>query len=157
MILSSQGRGVPSEFQVAGYHTRPIPTGIWNGIWNDMMGNHCPIALMKVSRATLRIANYSCFDCACIVLSYPTMVEKDVLETCDESMSFLLGDVTSVGTLRAIVEDVKENGPKRMPGECCLDDPSSSDWFGFNVSTRTHFLYFDRKDISLTALLVSTT
>lgn len=59
---------------------------------------------------------------------------KDVLQTCDESMAFLLGEPTSVGTLRDIAKQVNENGPEFMPGMCCLDTPSNSEWFGYYVS-----------------------
>ena len=50
-------------------------------------------------------------------------------------MAFLLGKLTSVGSLRAIAQEVKENGPGYMPGTCCLDDAADSDWYGFNVSS----------------------
>ena len=51
---------------------------------------------------------------------------EGVLQTCDDSMSLLLGDTTSLGTLRGINRALEDNelGPeKAMPGSCCLDDP----------------------------------
>ena len=51
---------------------------------------------------------------------------EGVLQTCDDSMSLLLGDTTSLGTLQEINRALKVNelGPeKAMPGSCCLDDP----------------------------------
>ena len=51
---------------------------------------------------------------------------EDVLQTCDDSMSLLLGGTTSLGTLHEINRALKDNelGPeKAMPGSCCLDDP----------------------------------
>ena len=53
---------------------------------------------------------------------------------CDTSMNLLLGKTTSVGTLRAIVKDIKDNGNHRMPGVCCLDNAINSQYFGYNVS-----------------------
>ena len=35
---------------------------------------------------------------------------KDVLNTCDETMSLLLGKVTSVGELRGVVKQIEEYG-----------------------------------------------
>ena len=61
---------------------------------------------------------------------------RDVVGTCDESFSVLLGNATSVGTLRDIAHLVMEEGPKHMPGSCCLDSATSSEWFGANVGTR---------------------
>ena len=51
---------------------------------------------------------------------------EDVLQTCDDSMSLLLGGTTSLGTLHGINRALEDNelGPeKAMPGSCCLDDP----------------------------------
>ena len=61
---------------------------------------------------------------------------RDVVGTCDESFSVLLGNATSVGTLRDIAHLVMEDGPKHMPGSCCLDSATSSEWFGANVGAR---------------------
>jgi hypothetical protein len=60
---------------------------------------------------------------------------KDTIQTCDASMSLLLGNSTSLGTLRSIAELVNEKGPDRMPGSCCLDSPLTSQFFGYHVST----------------------
>ena len=51
---------------------------------------------------------------------------EGVLQTCDVSMSLLLGDITSLGTLQEInraLEDPELGPEKAMPGSCCLDDP----------------------------------
>lgn len=63
----------------------------------------------------------------------PIDILQDVLQTCDESMAFLIGDSTSVGTLRDIAQQIENNGPEYMPGFCCLDNPSNSAWFGTRV------------------------
>ena len=49
---------------------------------------------------------------------------------CDTSMKFLLGNLMSLGTLQDIADDIKENGPGRMPGLCCLDSSTTSEWYG---------------------------
>ena len=49
---------------------------------------------------------------------------EGVLQTCDDSMSLLLGDTTSLGELEGINAAINKLGPeKAMPGSCCLDDP----------------------------------
>lgn len=59
---------------------------------------------------------------------------KDVIKTCDDSMSLLLGASTSIGTLQAIAKAVNDKGPERMPGTCCLDSPLTSQFYGHHVS-----------------------
>ena len=55
---------------------------------------------------------------------------------CDESMNLLMGKETSLGTLRAIADEVISNGNdmNRMPGKCCFDGPTDHDaFFGLDV------------------------
>ena len=61
---------------------------------------------------------------------------KSAMYSCDESMSLLLGSTTSVGTLRAIANltNDPEKGSEYMPGECCMDVATNSDFFGYRVS-----------------------
>jgi len=47
-------------------------------------------------------------------------------------MALLLGSSTSLGTLRAIAQEVNDHGPERMPGTCCLDSPLTSKFFGYH-------------------------
>ncbi|KAL7552006.1 hypothetical protein ACHAWF_015217 [Thalassiosira exigua] len=108
-IVSGVRYGAPSTWG-DGYIARPIPTGLWNGQWNAEKGDNCPIDLMK-----------------------------DVLDACDDSMALLLGDSTSVGILRQIAQQVKENGPDYMPGTCCLDNPYNSEWFGYYYATSVSY------------------
>ena len=56
------------------------------------------------------------------------------LKTCDATMNLLVGNTTSLGTLRSIVEELKNNGPDYMPGSCCLDSAADSSEFGYEVS-----------------------
>jgi len=59
---------------------------------------------------------------------------KAAMVTCDKSMSLLVGSQTSVGSLRALADLVKDGGP--MPGQCCFDTPTSNpQFFGFSVSS----------------------
>ncbi|KAL7486824.1 hypothetical protein ACHAW6_012424 [Cyclotella cf. meneghiniana] len=62
---------------------------------------------------------------------------KDAVKTCDASMELLLGSSTSLGTLRAIAQDVNNHGPERMPGTCCLDSPVTSQFFGYHYDHST--------------------
>ena len=61
---------------------------------------------------------------------------KSAMYSCDESMSLLLGLTTSVGTLRAIADIINdpEKGIEYMPGKCCMDVATNSDFFGYRVS-----------------------
>lgn len=56
------------------------------------------------------------------------------MRTCDDSMELLLGNLMSVGTLQAITKDIEENGVERIPGFCCLDMATTSQYLGENVS-----------------------
>ena len=63
----------------------------------------------------------------------PDLANK-AMSICDESMSMLVGSQLSVGTLKEIADLVNEKGPNRMPGFCCMDTATNSDFFGFDVS-----------------------
>ena len=67
---------------------------------------------------------------------------QSAMHNCDKSMSLLLGSTTSVGTLRAVASLVnnQEKGPKHMPGECCMDVATNSDFFGYRVSVCRNFV-----------------
>jgi hypothetical protein len=52
---------------------------------------------------------------------------------CDVSMNFLLGTTVSLGNLRSTAITVNDLGPDRMPGECCLDTATTSEYLGYNV------------------------
>jgi hypothetical protein len=60
-------------------------------------------------------------------------VSKRAMQICDKSMSFLLGSQISVGTLKSIADSVDTHGPNRMPGFCCLDVATNSEFFGYDV------------------------
>lgn len=53
---------------------------------------------------------------------------------CDESMMLLVGSQISVGTLKAIADLVETKGSDRMPGYCCMDVATNSEFLGYDVS-----------------------
>jgi hypothetical protein len=74
---------------------------------------------------------------------------KAAMKMCDQSMSLLAGSTTSLGTLRDIATLVNKNGPMHMPGECCMDSATSSQFFGYRVRINTEIaLYRDCCTIS---------
>ena len=66
----------------------------------------------------------------CLTSQYNTTLAEEGMTMCDRSMKFLLGNLMSLGALQAIADDIEENGPLRMPGRCCLDSSTTSEWFG---------------------------
>ena len=101
---SKSGSSQNYQFQVDGYVTNPVPSGIWNGQWESQTNSQCPTALLE-----------------------------GVLNICDESMALLLGSDTSIGELRNVSKEVNENGPEYMPGNCCcksliLSNEIKVDW-----------------------------
>ena len=85
-IMDTTPQGRPYQFQLDGYYSRRVPTGIWNGQWGNATDEQCPIGLIQ-----------------------------DVLDVCDASMSLLLGDKTSLGELTEIARLVADNGTENMP------------------------------------------
>ena len=59
---------------------------------------------------------------------------KSAMSSCDLSMSLLLGSTISLGTLTVITSFVSAKGTEHMPGNCCMDSPTNSDFFGYRVS-----------------------
>eukprot|EP00956_Cyclotella_meneghiniana_P046051 scaffold396893_cov129-Cyclotella_meneghiniana.AAC.1 len=57
---------------------------------------------------------------------------KEAMHICDESMSFLVGSQLSVGTLKSIADSLENDGLDRMPGYCCMDVATNSEFFGYN-------------------------
>ena len=55
---------------------------------------------------------------------------------CDTALSLLAGNSTSHGVLRDIAQEVTTKGPDYMPGSCCLDNPYTSEFAGYEVSKR---------------------
>ena len=53
---------------------------------------------------------------------------------CDQSLTLLAGLDVSAGEIHQIAVDIKDNGPERMPGSCCLDTPGNSEYPGVPVS-----------------------
>ena len=59
---------------------------------------------------------------------------KAAMHSCDESMSLLVGSKVSIGRLKAISELIRDTDHDRMPGYCCMDVASNSQFFGYDVS-----------------------
>ena len=74
--------------------------------------------------------DYTCY----LTPSYQEKSARGAMQVCDTTMSLFLGNSVSVGRLRQVVNELEENGPTYMPGECCLDTAATSARFGFNVS-----------------------
>ncbi|EJK63594.1 hypothetical protein THAOC_15735 [Thalassiosira oceanica] len=103
-IMDTTPQGRPFQFQLDGYYSRPIPTGIWNGQWGNATEEQCPIGVIQ-----------------------------EVLDVCDASMSLLLGDITSLGELTEIAKLVVNNGTENMPpsfeqfaARITITDPSNA-------------------------------
>ena len=73
-------------------------------------------------------------DNECLSSTQDRYLAKGSMHNCDESMSLLLGSQISVGRLKAIAEEIEVNGPNRMPGYCCMDVATNSEFFGYDVS-----------------------
>ena len=78
----------------------------------------------------------------CLSSTKDRYLAKEAMRVCDESMSFLIGSELSLGTLKAVVDSIEENGPGRMPGYCCMDDATNSEFWGYNVSVNDTVVYF---------------
>ena len=76
----------------------------------------------------------TCAGSSCLSSVMDRDLAKKAMGICDESMSFLVGSQLSVGTLKSIADSVESGGPERMPGYCCMDVATNSEFFGFNVS-----------------------
>lgn len=73
----------------------------------------------------------------CLTSANIPSIAKTAVHRCDQSMSLLIGSKTSLGTLKAIVDEVVVHGPTRLPGSCCFDTPADSDvYLGHDVSSR---------------------
>lgn len=73
---------------------------------------------------------------SCLASTQDRDLAKVVMRICDESMSVLTGPRTSVGRLLAIADNVRDNGIDRMPGYCCMDVATGSQFSGYHVSDR---------------------
>ena len=76
----------------------------------------------------------TCDGEACLSSIKDRYLAKEAMRICDESMSFLLGSQLSVGTLKTIVDSIEKDGSGRMPGYCCMDVATTSEFWGYNVS-----------------------
>ena len=77
----------------------------------------------------------------CLTSAKDRYLAKEAMRICDESMSFLVGSQLSVGTLKSIADSIQEDGPERMPGYCCMDVATNSEFWGYNVRRLMVYCY----------------
>jgi hypothetical protein len=78
----------------------------------------------------------------CLSSALDQEVSKTAMHYCDMSMSLLLGSTTSLGSLRAIKDEVISKSPDYFPGRCCLDKPTTQNaYFGVYVSSEMKLVY----------------
>jgi hypothetical protein len=70
----------------------------------------------------------------CLSSAMDRGLAKSAMRICDESMSFLVGSQMSIGTLKGITDLVETKGVDRMPGYCCMDVATNSEFLGYDVS-----------------------
>eukprot|EP00956_Cyclotella_meneghiniana_P041795 scaffold240115_cov36-Cyclotella_meneghiniana.AAC.2 len=78
----------------------------------------------------------TCDGKQCVSSAQDRHLAKEAMRICDESMSFLLGSQISVGTLKSIADSIEDDGPERMPGYCCMDDATNSEFWGYNFDPK---------------------
>ena len=71
---------------------------------------------------------------SCLASTQDRDLAKVAMHICDKSMSVLAGSQASVGRLLAIAANILVNGVERMPGYCCMDVATNSEFFGYDVS-----------------------
>ena len=54
---------------------------------------------------------------------------KDAMQIRDKTIGLLLWEHTSTGNLRAVTILIYQKGPSQIPGTCCLDTVSTSEYF----------------------------
>jgi hypothetical protein len=88
-------------------------------------------------KPTLTYGPNDLFPCKGCLSSYLDQeVSKTAMHYCDLSMSLLLGSTTSLGSLRAIKDEVVSKGLDYLPGRCCFDKPTTQNaYFGVYVSS----------------------
>jgi hypothetical protein len=94
-------------------------------------------------KSTLTYGPNDLFPCKGCLSSYLDQeVSKTAMHYCDMSMSLLLGSTTSLGSLRAIKDEVISKSPDYLPGRCCFDKPTTQNaYFGVYVSSEMKLLY----------------
>ena len=84
--------------------------------------------------------DYGPVDTGCRATQLDPIQYSQLMQNCDDSMALLLGASTSVGSLVKIVDAITKYGTDRMPGRCCLDDATNSEFIGYNVRMNIPFL-----------------
>jgi hypothetical protein len=101
-------------------------------------GDTCGIATLTYGPKDLLPCCGSCLSSA-----LDQEVSKTAMHYCDMSMSLLLGSTTSLGSLRAIKDEVVSKGLDYLPGRCCFDKPTTQNaYFGVYVSSEMKQLVY---------------
>ena len=72
-------------------------------------------------------------DSGCLTSQMDPAVSSKAMQSCDASMELLVGSSLSVGSLANIAKAIRDDGPHRMPGHCCLDKATDSEFIGHDV------------------------
>ena len=79
---------------------------------------------------------YGPIDTGCLTSQVDPEISSKAIQSCDASMSFLIGSSLSVGSLGNLVKAIETDGPDKMPGLCCLDKATDSQFLGHDVRAR---------------------
>lgn len=79
-------------------------------------------------------------DSGCLTSQMDSAVSSKAMQNCDESMALLVGSSLSVGSLSNLAKAISEEGSAKMPGLCCLDQATDSEFLGHNVRVSMMFL-----------------
>jgi len=110
---------------------------LWNGLTAQM--TH-PLSCDSDLIWTSYSYDYGPVDTGCRATQLDPVQYSQLMQNCDDSMALLLGASTSVGSLVKIVDAITKYGTDRMPGRCCLDDATNSEFIGYNVRMNIPFL-----------------
>ena len=69
----------------------------------------------------------------CLTSQMDPDVSSKAMQSCDASMALLVGSSLSVGSLANIAKSIRDGGPHKMPGHCCLDTATDSEFLGHDV------------------------
>ena len=80
--------------------------------------------------------DYGPANTGCLSSQNDIVLSREAMKACDDSMALLVGSSTSVGALARLAKTVNKDlfARDRMPVKCCLDTPSDSEYFGYDVS-----------------------
>ena len=76
---------------------------------------------------------YGPIDTGCLTSQVDPEISSKAMQNCDSSMALLVGSSLSVGSLANIAKAIQDHGPEKMPGLCCLDTATDSEYLGHDV------------------------